>query len=151
MLSLALLLGGQQDSIPHTPRIPLAFPEYANSAFIEIKGNLNEHPEYIWQNHDLFIRAGDRLERHLYVRKGRFVWNISRGRDIKVSQNLYEWFVYGWVYDNRMLATGRFKIKTEFGRKGIVPKRKYNAKGEQVYGKERKKKNKYYRTRSKQQ
>ena len=111
---------------------PLKFPEYADSVFLEIKGNLNDHPEYIWQHQDIWIRAGERLEQHLFVENGRFVWDVERGSDIKISENIFEWFVSGWEDQNKKLATGHFEIDTIDGRKWALPKPGYNLLGEKI-------------------
>ncbi len=131
ILFLSMLLGSGKAVCPVNDE-PLKFPEYADSVFLEIKGNLYEHPEYIWQHQDIWTRAGERLEQHLFVENGRFVWDIERGSDIKISENIFEWFTSTWKDGNEKLATGHFEIDTLDGRKWAVPKPGYNLLGEKI-------------------
>lgn len=131
ILFLSMLLGSGKAVCPVNDE-PLKFPEYADSVFLEIKGNLYEHPEYIWQHQDIWTRAGERLEQHLFVENGRFVWDIEQGSDIKISENIFEWFTSTWKDGNEKLATGHFEIDTLDGRKWAVPKPGYNLLGEKI-------------------
>lgn len=99
----------------------LKFPSYADSTFLVIEGNLLE-PEVVWSNIAAFVRAGDRLEQHLFVENGFFKWNVDKGADIKISENIFQHFLYIWKEANKKLKTGNYEIRNIGGRKFAVPK-----------------------------
>lgn len=119
-LSISPLLGICQDT---KKTAPLKFPAYADSTYLMIEGNLWE-PENVWKNVDVFVRAGNRLEQHLFVKDGFFTWNIEKGEDIKISENIFQYFLHIWQQSNEKLKTGNYEIRDFKGRKIAVTKTK---------------------------
>lgn len=83
---------------------------YRDSVFLEIEGNLN-HPDTIWRAKDTWIKALERLERHLKVENNLLTWNVKEGRQINMGENVFHFIIEMWERDNARVRTGRYKLK----------------------------------------
>ena len=81
-----------------------------DSVFLDIKGNLLEEPSLLWKNKDVYDKALERMEKHLSIVNGRFKWDITSGKSINVSENLYDYIVQYWNHENSLLEDEDYMI-----------------------------------------
>lgn len=78
---------------------------YADSAYLEIEGNLND-AKILWGNKDVYTRALKRMEQNVLINSNRFESSMKNGRELNVSENLFNHFVSKWDYWNKLLEKG---------------------------------------------
>lgn len=92
------------------PGKAIPFEQYRDSVFLKIEGDLQD-PEVIWGSKDTYLRSLDRMERYLWIENNRLKWNVTKGKDIKISDNIYAYIVDAWKLQNARLDSGRYKLK----------------------------------------
>ena len=50
------------------------------------------------------------MEKHLSIVNGRFKWDITSGKSINVSENLYDYIVQYWNHENSLLEDEDYMI-----------------------------------------
>lgn len=90
---------------------------YQDSVYLIIKGNMSNMDSVgvnIWNNLSIYNRAYNRFIHHLYVKDNKLVWNIKKGADIKISENIYQYLNYCFTYDNEVnLPSGEYEIRID--------------------------------------
>ena len=107
---------------------------YADSTFLEIKGDLYE-PKVIWENEAIYLRALHRMEQLLFLENERLCWNIKNGVEIKISENIFQYIVDAWQNQNKMVESGNFGIVLEGGRYVVRSKKVLEEETEKLTGK----------------
>jgi lipoprotein len=92
---------------------------YRDSVFLEIEGNLN-YPDTIWRAKDTWIKALERLERHLKVENNLLTWNVKEGHQINMGENVFHFIIEMWERDNAKVRTGRYKLKHVGGNRYVA-------------------------------
>ena len=78
---------------------------YKDSAYLEIQGNLND-AKILWGTKDVYTRALKRMEQNVLINNNRFESSMKNGRELNVSENLFNHFVSKWDYWNKLLEKG---------------------------------------------
>ena len=107
---------------------------YADSTFLEIKGDLYE-PKVIWENEAIYLRALHRMEQLLFLENERLCWNIKNGVEIKISENIFQYIVDAWQNQNKMVESGNFGIVLEGGRYVVRSKKVLEEETKKLTGK----------------
>ncbi len=83
--------------------------------FLEIKGDLNENPNLLWENKDIYLKAVYRMEKLVKVDNNCFEWDFT-AEDVRVSNNLFNYITARWKSFNEQLEPGNKEIyKNEVG------------------------------------
>ena len=82
---------------------------YQDSVYLSFEGNLHE-PEVIWGHQDIYVPAYERMRRHLHFEGDTLNWDFKSAEEIKVSENIYEYVIWFWSYDNNLLRTGNYTL-----------------------------------------
>ena len=83
--------------------------------FLEIKGDLNENPNLLWENKDIYLKAVYRMEKLVKVDNNCFEWDVT-AEDVRVSNNLFNYITARWKSFNEQLEPGNKEIyKNEVG------------------------------------
>lgn len=99
-------------------KYPLSNPD---SVFLEIKGDLR-NPRIIWGEKDTYLKAQERMEKHLSIENNRFKWDVENGKEVRVSENIFEYLISIWKDNNEKLQTGKYEIwQHENGRYFVRP------------------------------
>ncbi|WP_368243073.1 hypothetical protein [Butyricimonas sp. RTP31003st1_G1_RTP31003_210430] len=94
---------------------------YADSVYLSFDGNLND-PRVIDANLDEYMQAYRRLTKHLTYKEGFLSWDLDSASQVKVSQNIYDYLIGCWKYDNTLLASGEYKLDLVADGYRIMPK-----------------------------
>ena len=94
---------------------------YADSVYLSFDGNLND-PRVIDANLDKYMQAYRRLTKHLTYKEGFLSWDLDSAPEVKVSQNIYDYLIGCWKYDNTLLASGEYKLDLVADGYRIIPK-----------------------------
>lgn len=94
---------------------------YADSVYLSFDGNLND-PRVIDANLDEYMQAYRRLTKHLTYKEGFLSWDLDSASQVKVSQNIYDYLIGCWKYDNTLLASGEYKLDLVADGYRIIPK-----------------------------
>lgn len=95
---------------------PLSNPD---SVYLEIKGDLYGIMPYDDQT---LAKAAERMEKHLSIENNRFKWDIKSGKDVRVSENIFQYLTRIWKDNNKKLQTGAYEIwQHENGRYLVRP------------------------------
>lgn len=83
--------------------------------FLEIKGDLNENPNLLWENKDIYLKAVYRMEKLVKVDNNCFEWDFT-AEDARVSNNLFNYITTRWKSFNEQLEPENKEIyKNEVG------------------------------------
>lgn len=82
---------------------------YKDSSFLKIEGDLND-PENIWNNINVYSAACERMHRCLKFEKNKILWNIDNSQDLKISQNIYDYIIEAWNYDNNLIQDTNYVL-----------------------------------------
>lgn len=96
-----------------------------DSIFLETNGSLYLVENYrVKENLDILKMAERRMEKHKYVSEGRFKWDITRGREVKISENIFVYITGEWRKDNEKIKTGKYELRRDLIGGGLfaVPK-----------------------------
>lgn len=80
---------------------------YKDSVFLSIDGDLYD-PLVIWEHVDTYLPAFYRFVRHTTLENNQVVWHAKSGKELNISQNIYEYLV--GAYEN-MNVTAKEKGK----------------------------------------
>lgn len=138
------IIDGQQDSISVSPNQPdnNALWEEAkryrdaitDSTFLRTRGIMSDlaidplvpggwNMNYAY-NQVVYLKALERVKRHLSVKDNQFVSPLKSGKEINISEDLHQYICRLLEDWNRWIADGRFKIITdENGAYDITPNR----------------------------
>lgn len=86
-----------------------ATSNYADSLYLAIEGNLNE-PDVIWKNVDVYYAALHRMRSFLSAKDNRLSWEIQKGEEIKISENIFLYVTKAWKRQNELLASGDYEL-----------------------------------------
>lgn len=97
---------------------------YKDSVFLFIEGDLLRQPQNIWDYYDIYVRAVNRLYQHAFPKNGYIKWNVTRGREIKISENIFFYITNEWRMDNQKIKTGKYELRRDLIGGGLfaVPK-----------------------------
>lgn len=99
---------------------------YKDSIFLRIEGDLRE-PQNIWKSdtiYAIYVRAVERMYQHVFAENGYIRWNITQGREIKISENIFLYITEEWRRDNERIKTGKYELRRDLSSKGLfaIPK-----------------------------
>ena len=102
---------------------------YRDSIFLRIEGDLLREFQDIWENstaYSIYVRAVQRLYQHIFAENGYIKWNITRGREVKISENIFVYITDEWRKDNEKIKTGKYELRRDLIGGGLfaVPKDK---------------------------
>lgn len=100
---------------------------YRDSTFLRVEGDLVREPQNIWENstvYSIYVRAVQRLYQHMFAENGYIKWNITRGREVKKSENIFVYITGEWRGDNERIRTGKYELRRDLIGGGLfaVPK-----------------------------
>lgn len=100
---------------------------YRDSIFLRIEGDLVREPQNIWENrivYSIYVRAVERLYQHIFPVNGYIKWNVMRGREVKISENIFVYITDEWRKDNEKIKTGKYELRRDLSSGGLfaVPK-----------------------------
>lgn len=81
-----------------------------DSSFLEIKGDILMYPELLWANQEIYLKALNRLESRVKVKDNQLVWDFKSAKEMRMSQNLYDYIVGRWERYNKRLLCGKEEI-----------------------------------------
>lgn len=83
---------------------------YADSVYLEVKGDLYD-PVIIYGNIEIYLRAFRRMESHLKFEDNAFKWDYKTAKDLKISENIFNYVTECYEILNSRLKNGTGKIK----------------------------------------
>lgn len=100
---------------------------YRDSIFLRIEGDLVREPQNIWENrmlYSVYVRAVERLYQHMFPVNGYIKWNVMRGREVKIFENIFVYITDEWRKDNEKIKTGKYELRRDLSSGGLfaVPK-----------------------------
>lgn len=92
---------------------------YKDSAYLEIKGNLNE-PEIIWGNVKTYLPAFYRMTRHSRIQNNQVVFDCQSAEELKISSNIYEYIIECYRQLNQQAIEKGWEIVKEYDEYGVI-------------------------------
>lgn len=91
----------------------------SDSVYLEIKGDLYG---IMWNDDEILAKAAERMGKHLSIENNRFKWDVENGKEVRVSENIFEYLISIWKDNNEKLQIGKYEIwQHEIGRYFVRP------------------------------
>lgn len=82
----------------------------ADTTFLKLEGNFYDKPWLLYENLDTYLRVLDRLASHVKVKANRLIWDFKSAEEVRVSEDIYRYFVSTWERYNERLAKGKEEL-----------------------------------------
>lgn len=103
----------------------LSIESFKDSTFLKIEGDLYD-PQVIWADVDIYLAAFDRMKRYLKIEKDVLKWDIEKGAEINISENIYDYIVNGWKCQNKQLASKNYQLIVNNSSYAVIKKSNFN-------------------------
>lgn len=125
ILLISLILFCQCSNESAVKEENLSFESFKDSTFLKIEGDLYD-PQVIWANVDIYLAAFDRMKRYLKIEKDVLKWDIEKGAEINISENIYDYIVDGWKCHNKQLASKNYQLIGNNNSYAVIKKSNFN-------------------------